>query len=125
MDDQPIASQVWIVNSGKASIYKLGQDQRFDEFSAGSILTAKLMEHVLEVDRVKEVDFGSGDDPYKKTWLPQRRERWGILAMNPRSLAGLLGIVRNVGGRAAKNAWQALKRKPAERVPEKASPVEE
>jgi hypothetical protein len=125
MDDQPIASQVWIVNSGKASIYKLGQDQRFDEFSAGSILTAKLMEHVLEVDKVKEVDFGSGDDPYKKTWLPQRRERWGILAMNPRSLAGLLGIVRNVGGRAAKNAWQSLKRKPAERVPEKASPAEE
>lgn len=125
MDDQPIASQVWIVNSGKASIYKLGQDQRFDEFSAGSILTAKLMEHVLEVDKVKEVDFGSGDDPYKKNWLPLRRERWGILAMNPRSVAGLIGIVRNIGGRAAKNAWQALKPKPKVRAPEKPAPAEE
>jgi hypothetical protein len=111
LDDQPIASQVWIVNSGRATIYKLGQDQHYDEFSAGSILTARLMEHVLEVDRVQEVDFGSGDDPYKKNWLPQRRERWGILAMNPRSLAGLTGIIRNVGGRAAKNAWRAIQKR--------------
>jgi hypothetical protein len=123
MDDQPIAAQVWIVNSGRATIYKLGQDQNYDEFSAGSILTARLMEHVLEVDRVREVDFGSGDDPYKKNWLPQRRERWGILAMNPRSLAGCLGIVRNVGGRAAKNTWHALWRRPAQ--PEQVQPEPE
>lgn len=108
LEDQPIAAQVWIVNSGKATIYKLGQDQKYDEFSAGSVLTASLMERVLDVDRVKEVDFGSGDDPYKKNWLPQRRERWGIIAMNPRSLAGCLGIIRNVGGRAAKQAWLAM-----------------
>jgi GNAT acetyltransferase-like protein len=114
LEDQPIAAQVWIVNSGRATIYKLGQDQKYDEFSAGSVLTANLMEHVLDVDRVKEVDFGSGDDPYKKNWLPQRRERWGILAMNPRSLAGCLGIIRNVGGRAAKNAWRAVRRLPAQ-----------
>jgi Acetyltransferase (GNAT) domain len=125
MDDQPIASQVWIVNSGKASIYKLGQDQHFDEFSAGSVLTAKLMEHVLEVDKVQEVDFGSGDDPYKKNWLPQRRERWGILAMNPRSVAGLAAIIRNIGGRAAKNVWQAIRRKPSQRTAEKTAPPEE
>jgi hypothetical protein len=125
MDDQPIASQVWIVNSGKASIYKLGQDQRYDEFSSGSILTAKLMEHVLEVDKVQEVDFGSGDDPYKKNWLPQRRERWGILAMNPRSVAGCVGIIRNIAGRAAKNAWQTLQRKRVGGAPEKAAPKEE
>jgi hypothetical protein len=109
IDDQPVACQVWIVNSGKATIYKLGQDQRYDEFSAGSILTARLMEHVLEVDRVQEIDFGSGDDPYKKNWLPQRRERWGLLAMNPRSLAGCIGIIRNVGGRATKNTWRAVR----------------
>jgi hypothetical protein len=110
LDDQPIAAQVWIVNSGKATIYKLAHDQRYDEFSSGSTLTTHLIQHVLEVDKVREIDFGSGDDPYKKNWLSQRRERWGILAMNPRSLAGCMGILQNVGGRAAKNAWQALRR---------------
>jgi CelD/BcsL family acetyltransferase involved in cellulose biosynthesis len=110
LDDQPIAAQVWIVNSGKATIYKLAHDQKYDEYSSGSTLTTHLIQHVLEVDKVREIDFGSGDDPYKKNWLSQRRERWGILAMNPRSLTGWLGIARNIGGRAAKNAWQTLRR---------------
>ena len=111
LDDQPIAAQVWIVNSGRATIYKLGQDQRYDEYSAGSILTARLMQHVLDIDKVREIDFGSGDDPYKKNWLPQRRERWGILAMNPRSLFGCWEIVRNIGGRKAKTVWQSVRRR--------------
>jgi CelD/BcsL family acetyltransferase involved in cellulose biosynthesis len=110
LDDQPIAAQVWIVNAGRATIYKLGQVQRYDEYSAGSILTAHLMEHVLDIDKVREIDFGSGDDPYKKNWLPQRRERWGMLAMNPRSLLGCWEIVRNIGGRKAKTVWQSIRR---------------
>ena len=108
MDDQPIAAQVWIVNARKATIYKLGHDQRFDEFSAGSILTTKLIEYVLEVDRVHEIDFGSGDDSYKKNWLSQRRERWGIVAMNPRTFRGCLSILCNVGGRELKNVWKRI-----------------
>jgi hypothetical protein len=126
LDDQPIAAQVWIVNSGKATIYKLGHDQRFDEFSAGSILTTAMIRHVLDIDKVQEIDFGSGDDPYKKNWLPQRRERWGILAMNPRTLYGCLGIVRNIGGRAAKHAWQAVRRRStiASAVPPTVAPAQ-
>jgi hypothetical protein len=126
LDKEPIAAQVWIVNADKATIYKLGHDHRYDEFSAGSILTTRLVQYVLEVDKVREIDFGSGDDPYKKNWLPQRRERWAILAMNPRSLPGCLGIVRNIGGHAAKRAWQTLRRRrdagePAAAVPEQDS----
>ena len=110
LNDQPIAAQVWIINSGKATIYKLAHDKRYDEFSAGSTLTTHLIQHVLEADRVQEIDFGSGDDPYKKNWLSHRRERWGLLAMNPRSLVGCMGILRNVGGHAAKSVWRALRR---------------
>jgi hypothetical protein len=109
LDDQPIAGQVWIVNSGKATIYKLGHDQKFDEYSAGSILTTRMIQHVLDNDNVHEIDFGSGDDPYKKNWLPKRRERWGILAMNPRTLPGCIAIAQHVGGRAAKSAWRSVK----------------
>ena len=35
----------------------------------------KLMRHVIDVDQVREVDFGSGDDAYKKDWMSDRRER--------------------------------------------------
>jgi len=51
---------------------------------------------------VTEVDYLSGDDGYKKDWMSQRRERWGILALNPRTPRGVLAIARHVGGRAVK-----------------------
>lgn len=111
LDNEPIAAQVWIVHAGKACIYKLAHDQKFDEFSAGSILTTQLMERVLDVDKVVEVDFGSGDDPYKKNWLPERRERWGILAMNPSTVKGWLSIARHVGGQKTKRLLQKLRPK--------------
>lgn len=103
LDDKPIASQIWIVSAGKCTIFKLAYDENYSEYSAGSILTARLMEHVLEVDRVEEIDFGSGDDAYKKSWLPQRRERWGMMVFNPRSVRGFLMSVRHVGGHQAKS----------------------
>ena len=109
LDDQPIAAQVWIVNGGRATIYKLAHDKQFDEFSAGTVLTSRLIQHVLDFDKVFEMDFGSGDDPYKKNWLSMCRKRVGIIAMNPRSLQGCLGIVRHIGGRAAKSAWQSFR----------------
>jgi hypothetical protein len=102
--DEPVAAQTWITWQGRVTIFKLAHDQRFDALSVGSVLTMWMMRHALDVDHASEVDFGVGDDPYKRTWLTHRRERWGLLALNPRTPKGLLGIVRHVAGRAAKRA---------------------
>jgi len=121
VDGEPAAAQIWIVNGGKASIYKLAYDERFTQYSAGTVLTASLMEHVIDVDKVEEIDYLTGDDPYKKNWMSHRRERWGILAMNPRTAPGALAILRNVGGRAAKSAFQKLLGKTGELVAQPAA----
>lgn len=97
---RPIASQLWFVSHGKASIFKLAFDPAYAVFSPGTLLTAHLMEHVTDRDGVKEVDFLIGDDDYKKLWMSHRRERWGIVAYNPRTLIGLALLVREVLGRA-------------------------
>jgi Acetyltransferase (GNAT) domain len=102
--DAPVAAQMWLTWQGRSTIFKLAHDQRFDALSVGSVLTMWMMRHALDVDHVSEVDFGIGDDAYKRTWLAQRRERWGLLALSPRTAKGLLGIVRHVAGRAAKRA---------------------
>ena len=110
VDSQPAAAQIWIVADGTASIYKLAYDERFARFSLGTILTAYLMEHVIDVDKVTVVDYLTGDDAYKKDWMSDRRERWGIVAFNLRTVRGALAATRHLGARGAKRAINAVRR---------------
>ena len=106
VDGEPAAAQFWILKHGIASIYKIAYDRRFSDLSVGTYLTTKLLERVIDVDKVREIDYLSGDDRYKSDWMSHRRERWGIMAFNPRTLHGFVEMLRHVGGRTVKNAWR-------------------
>ncbi|MET0081695.1 MAG: GNAT family N-acetyltransferase [Sedimenticola sp.] len=97
LGDKPIAAQFWIVSGGIASIYKLAYDNEFRSLSPGSILSAHLMKHVLDIDRVHEVDYLTGDDTYKSQWMSHRRERFGIMAVNSRTWLGIPLAIRHFG----------------------------
>ena len=105
LDGEPAAAQIWIVCGGSATIYKVAHDERFKKYSVGTVLTTSLMKHVIEIDHVTDIDFGHGDDAYKKTWLPLRRERWGIVAFNPRTFRGAIEAARNIGGHKVKDLF--------------------
>lgn len=123
MNGQPIAAQLWIVAHGRADIYKVAYDERFKPLSPGTVLTAYLMQHVIERDRVMEVDYLIGDDHYKETWMSDRRERWGVIAYNVKTASGLGGCLLELSGRVAKplttrirallSAWRARSRSEA------------
>lgn len=124
VDEVPAAAQVWFVANGVASIYKIAYDQRFKDLSLGSYLTMHMIQRAIEVEKVQEVDYLTGDDRYKQDWMSLRRERWGILAMNPRTVKGVAAIVRHVGGRAVKRtAQQILGRLRPEKTRQKIVPV--
>jgi len=99
LDGQAIAAQLWLVHAGKANIFKLAYVEGFERFSAGSVLTARLMQHVLDVDQVHEVDYLTGDDAYKRDWMSHRRERWGLVAFDRRTPAGLLAWLKHWAGK--------------------------
>jgi CelD/BcsL family acetyltransferase involved in cellulose biosynthesis len=109
LGEQPVAAQIWLVNDGRASIYKLAYDTNHAHLSVGSLLTNHLMQHVIDVDRVREVDFLIGDEPYKQDWMSHRRERWGIVAYNPRTPSGLAGAANEISRRVAKKALAPLR----------------
>ncbi|HET6757426.1 MAG TPA: GNAT family N-acetyltransferase, partial [Burkholderiales bacterium] len=104
VDNEPAAAQIWIVSAGTAAIYKLAYDSRFAKLSVGSLLTAHLMEHVIDRDLVREVDYLTGDDGYKKDWMSDRRERFGVSALNRRTVKGLALIARHFAARLVKRA---------------------
>ncbi len=105
---QPIAAQLWIAGQAKASIYKVAYHHAYASLSPGTVLTSHLLRHVIEYGRVQEVDFLIGDDDYKKIWMSHRRERWGIVAFNPRTVVGCALLFKEVSGRMAKSTSQKL-----------------
>ena len=94
LDGQPIAAQLWIVSHGRAAIYKLAYDEQFKDLSAGTVLTAHLMERAIDQDKVREVDYLVGDDPYKRQWMTHRRERIGLVAFDCKTASGLFLALR-------------------------------
>ena len=87
-DNAPVAGQIWLVGASTAYIFKLAYHEEFKQLSPGTVLTAYMMEHVIDKDAVSRIDFLSGDDGYKEGWMSERKERFGIAAYNPLSLRG-------------------------------------
>ncbi len=110
LGNKPIAAQIWIVANGKSNIYKVAYDENFKAYTPGTLLTALLMQHSFEVDKVIKVDYLMGDDPYKKTWMSERQERWGLVAYNPRTIVGATLLVKEVTGRKLKPWLVKLKK---------------
>ncbi|MCW3476882.1 GNAT family N-acetyltransferase [Rhodovastum sp. RN2-1] len=105
---QPVAAQIWIVMNGQAAVLKLAHDEAFKALSPGTLLTALMIRDLLDQEHVAELDFGRGDDPYKQLWAGQRRQRVGVLLINPRRPRGLALLARHLLGRARR--WTAHRR---------------
>lgn len=102
IDGKPIAAQFWIVQKRIGLIYKVCYDEQYAKYSVGTVLTAHMIRHAIDIDRVTEIDFLSGDDGYKKDWMSHRRERWSILAFNRTSGRGVIQAMHHIGGRHVK-----------------------
>ncbi len=99
----PIAAQFWAVCGGRAIVFKLAHDEAFRQLSPGTVVTAMMLRRLLNEEAVMEIDFGRGDDPYKRLWTSRRRDRIGLLAIDPRLPAGLLALARDAAGRARRS----------------------
>ncbi|KLE33643.1 hypothetical protein AAW01_03130 [Aurantiacibacter gangjinensis] len=84
-EGRPVAAQFWTVDGGTAYIHKLAHRRDADSLSPGTVLTAALMKQVIDLDAVEMVDFGTGDDAYKRDWMEQTRTRWSLTCVNPRA----------------------------------------
>ena len=96
IDSKPAAAQVWLVRNGRATIFKLAHSSEFDAHSPGTLLTHWLLSELCSRGEIQELDFGRGDDGYKRLWVHESNFRMGMIACNPRSLAGLYYTIKDI-----------------------------
>jgi len=101
----PVAAQLWILELGTATVLKLAHDEAYHADSPGTVLTALMLRTLLDGAQVEAIDFGRGDDAYKQGWVSQRRQRIGLVLVNPRRPEGLWFLARHKLGQARK-AWR-------------------
>jgi Acetyltransferase (GNAT) domain len=107
IDGIPAAAQFWIVDRGRAMVLKLAHDEAFKAHSPGTVLTAWMIRHMIEHEQVAELDFGRGDDPYKQGWVADRRQRIGLMLINPRRPQGMIALGRHTLGRIRARSFRA------------------
>lgn len=94
IDDIPVAAQFWTVENGVALIHKLAHDERHIDASPGTLLSAALFQHVIDIDKVDEIDFGTGSDAYKRDWMDAVRPRFRLEIYWPQYIANWPLIAR-------------------------------
>ena len=91
-----VAAQIWLVCDCRATIFKLAHREDAAEYSPGTLLTHHMAETLIREDHLTEIDFGRGDDAYKRDWLGLARARIGVIAGDWRKRTGIAAIVEDV-----------------------------
>ncbi len=94
-EGRPIAAQYWLLSGGRAALLKLAHDEASRADSPGTVLTALMIRHLVEVEAAEELDFGRGDDAYKALWAEERRQRIGLTLSDPWHPAGFIAWARH------------------------------
>lgn len=97
--DQPVAAQFWTLEKGTAYIHKLAHAASAAALSPGTALSAALFERVIDTDHAHMIDFGTGNDAYKRDWMEATRPRYRLAAWSPFAPGQWPAIARAMIGR--------------------------
>lgn len=96
LDERPIAAQLCVVADGRASIFEPATDGQFGDPRWSIVLTAALVRHAIEVDRVLDVEYVLGDAPIGHEWMTHRHQQCGLTARRVNSLSSVIAAAGNV-----------------------------
>lgn len=96
IDGKPVAAQFWTSENGTALIHKLAHVEDDAKASPGTLLTYELFRHVIDLDKVAVVDFGTGNDAYKTDWMEAVRPRYRITCVRPHHPANWPRIAKTI-----------------------------
>jgi hypothetical protein len=94
VDGRPAAFEFAIVQNAMAIMMRTAYVMDYHRYSVGAIAIVTMLEYLIDVDRVRSIDFGTDDDSYKKTWVQNRRELWGLTCINLKTFKGQRAGIR-------------------------------
>ena len=94
-EGEAVAAQMWTVEGNTAFIHKLAHRESAKPLSPGSVLSAALFRHVIDVDGVDLVDFGTGNDGYKRDWMEEVRPRYRLDMFRPGSPRNWIALAKS------------------------------
>lgn len=71
LEGQPAAVELWTIEQDRAYIHKLAFDEHYADRSPGTQLSHAMFAHAIDTDKVRLIDFGTGDNEYKAAWMPE------------------------------------------------------
>ena len=93
LGNRPIAAQFWILTPVRAIIYKLAYVESYAPMSPGSVLSKALFERAFVKTAPSEIDYGIGDENYKREWMDSVRRVYSIHGYNKKTLSGLCSTI--------------------------------
>jgi hypothetical protein len=111
-EGQTVAAQFWTVENRIAYIHKLAHLESHRHLSAGTVLTAALFEQVIDRDSVEFVDFGTGDEVYKRDWMEITRPRYQIDCLDMANFRAWIDLARLAARRLRESDVPTLARYP-------------
>ncbi len=89
-----VAAQLWTCENGVAIAHKVAHRESARALSPGSILSAAMFARAIDDDRVATIDFGTGNQPYKASWMEQCAPLYSLRLFNKTQAAGLVAAAR-------------------------------
>jgi Acetyltransferase (GNAT) domain len=89
-DGRAIAVQLWTTENSRALAHKVAHRDDAAAFSPGSILSAAMFKYAIDTDKVECIDFGTGDSPYKTSWMEERAPLFTLSLFNKKNPVALL-----------------------------------
>ncbi len=91
----PVAAQIWTIEGGTAFIHKLAYRESAKALSPGSVLSAAMFREALDTDKVELIDYGIGDDAYKRDWMEEVRLRYRLDMFRPGSPRNWIALAKS------------------------------
>lgn len=94
LGDTVVAMQIWTIEGSVACIHKLAHDGAYDKMSPGTLLSHYLFEQMIDREKVRLIDYGTGNNAYKQDWMDEKRPMMRLDCFDPRKAATWLPALR-------------------------------